>query len=460
MVMEPVYSGILVLAAFIPLLYFTMRGRVHVLISLFVMAFLLPVLAGVDLSTALTKIWAPGWLRFMNVFIWIFFGAWMSQVMIKQGIAQEIIRRAVELGGGRPHVTGLLMYLACAFVFTGLYGVGAAVLLGVIIIPILYQLGYSPKLAAGLYTFGVSAGFRLNIAEFAYFSGIFQISYENAWNLLFYTFVLGLVAGVIFVTIETKRAGLWLKKPTATDGGSLIARKVSVKYDGIIPRIECFLASNASSHRGSSAPKKNMPVIALISPIIPLFLVVAFKWDATPAFIVGILFALLTTRGSLKEKADTWLRSAFDCMPDITWVFILIIELGVIVTAFTYPDVVAPMRAVLELIIPQNTMLFFAGVAATAPLDTFRGPWNSLGLGAAVWAPLVASKFLPAKTLLQGQIATHQTSYFADPTISWNAWILGYTKVVPKDYFMQQLPYAWALAAIVALTAWLIPLPI
>ena len=46
------------------------------------------------------------------------FGAWFAQVLIQTGIAESVIRSAVELAGDRPLVTAIVINLVTALLFT------------------------------------------------------------------------------------------------------------------------------------------------------------------------------------------------------------------------------------------------------------------------------------------------------------------------------------------------------
>ena len=64
--------------------------------------------------------------------------------------------------------------LVTALLFTSIYGVGAAISIGVIAIPIMLALGIPPKVAAPAFTMAIGAGNYLNPVEFGIFKNFFK----------------------------------------------------------------------------------------------------------------------------------------------------------------------------------------------------------------------------------------------------------------------------------------------
>ncbi len=95
------------------------------------------------------------------------------------GIAESVIRSAVELAGDRPIVTAMTVTLVTALLFTSMYGVGAAIAIGVIALPIMMSQGIPPHVAAPVFTMGIGAGTFVNLVQFGTFQKLFPgIKYE------------------------------------------------------------------------------------------------------------------------------------------------------------------------------------------------------------------------------------------------------------------------------------------
>ena len=78
-----------------------------------------------------------------NVLVNVVFGAWFGRVLLQTGIADALIRKAVELGGDKPVIICVLLSTVTTAIFSTLFGAGAVVAIGVIILPILMSLGHS-----------------------------------------------------------------------------------------------------------------------------------------------------------------------------------------------------------------------------------------------------------------------------------------------------------------------------
>ena len=104
--------------------------------------------------------------QYASAVIIIVFGAWFAQVLIQTGIAESVIRSAVELTGDRPMVTAMVINLVTALLFTSMYGVGAAIAIGVIALPIMMSQGIPARVAAPTFTMGIGAGAFVNLVQF------------------------------------------------------------------------------------------------------------------------------------------------------------------------------------------------------------------------------------------------------------------------------------------------------
>jgi Gnt-I system high-affinity gluconate transporter len=92
-------------------------------------------------------------VAFASAVIIIVFGAWFAQILIQTGIAESVIRSAVELAGDRPLVVAMTITLV---LFTSMYGVGAAIAIGAIAPPIMLSQGIPARVAAPAFSMGVA----------------------------------------------------------------------------------------------------------------------------------------------------------------------------------------------------------------------------------------------------------------------------------------------------------------
>ena len=94
-------TGIALLVAFLAVVVLIIRGQSPI-IMLLVLAVLWSAIAGIGIDDIQKKILQAGGVAYASAVIIIVFGAWFGQVLVQTGIAESMIRTAVELAGDRP----------------------------------------------------------------------------------------------------------------------------------------------------------------------------------------------------------------------------------------------------------------------------------------------------------------------------------------------------------------------
>ena len=128
-------TGIALLAVFLVVVALIVRGQSPV-IMLLLLAIVWAAIAGISVQDIQAKVLQGGGVQYASSVIVIVFGAWFAQVLIQTGIAESVIRSAAELAGDRPIITAIVINLVTALLFTSMYGVGAAIAIGVVALPI------------------------------------------------------------------------------------------------------------------------------------------------------------------------------------------------------------------------------------------------------------------------------------------------------------------------------------
>src|SRR5918911_3731287 len=171
-------TGVALLVVFLVVVALIIRGQSPV-IMLLVLAIAWAALAGIGVNDIQAKVLQGGGVAFASAVIIIVFGAWFAQILIQTGIAESVIRSAVELAGDRPLGVAMTITLVTALLFTSMYGVGAAIALGVIALPIMLSQGIPARVAAPAFTTGIGAGTFVNLVQFGAFQKLFPgIKYE------------------------------------------------------------------------------------------------------------------------------------------------------------------------------------------------------------------------------------------------------------------------------------------
>jgi len=192
------------------------RGQSPV-IMLLLLAILWAALAGIGINDIQAKILQGGGVQYASSIVIIAFGAWFAQVLIQTGIAESVIRSAAELAGDRPLITAIVINLVTALLFTSMYGVGAAIAIGVVALPIMMSQGIPPRVAAPAFSMGVGAGAYVNPALFNTFKPLFPgIVYEQPW-ITFWLIGMGIYVLCAWVMIYLNLRTLGVRHAASVD---------------------------------------------------------------------------------------------------------------------------------------------------------------------------------------------------------------------------------------------------
>ena len=258
-------------------------------------------------------------MHYASAVIIIVFGAWFAQVLIQTGIAESVIRSAVELAGDRPLVTAMTITLVTALLFTSMYGVGAAIAIGVIALPIMMSQGIPPHVAAPVFTMGIGAGTFINLVQFGTFQKLFPgLKYEAPYLTYW------VVGMCVYILAAWMLAFFYLRN----DGARRLA---SVDVAG-----------------ESAAPvRKRTPYYTYIVPIFPVIMILVLKWEIIPTFIVSILLALALTwpDRTLQGHLNLFNKTFSDAFPDIATIAALWTICGMIIVAGQTPEVAGALEA-------------------------------------------------------------------------------------------------------------------
>src|SRR5271156_3616812 len=116
-----------------------------------------------------------GTVKLASVIVTVIFGALLSRVTLSTGIAETIVTYAAEFGGDRPAVLALALCAAVALLFTSLTGLGAIIMVGSIVLPIMLTIGVPRKTAATLFMLSFALGFIFNIAQWTFYTKTFGV---------------------------------------------------------------------------------------------------------------------------------------------------------------------------------------------------------------------------------------------------------------------------------------------
>lgn len=405
-------TGILLLIAFLIVVFAIVRGQSPI-IMLLILAIVWALLAGIGVNDIQAKILQGGGVQYASAVIIIVFGAWFAQVLIQTGIAESVIRSAVELTGDRPIVTAMTINLVTALLFTSMYGVGAAIAIGVIALPIMLSQGIPARVAAPIFSMGVGAGAFVNLVQFGTLEKLFPgIKYEAPWLTYYF------IGMAVYILIAWLMIWINLRK---------LGRVHAASVDTAAP-----------------VPRKRTPYYTYLVPIFPVLMIMVFKWQIIPTFLLSIVLALALTAKSrsFQGTLNLFNKTFYDAFPDIATIAALWTICGMIIVAGQMPQIADSLRPIFAPILPHTMLqaaIFFAVLGGVGSI--YRGPLVVVGTGAALLAIILSNNEIPVQYLYALWLAPTVMQGSCDPTNSWTLWTIGYAKVPHGQFLRTALPF-------------------
>lgn len=423
--------GTYVLAVFAVFAFLMYRRIVPALLALPLMAVVMAAVAGVPFGSAppalpgaaapppqLADIVVSGSVALAPVFIAVIFGAMLGRITIDTGIARTIVNFAAEFAGDRPPVVALLLCAVTALLFVSLTGLGAIIMVGSIVLPIMMTTGVPRKIAATLFLMAFALGFIFNIANWQFYTKFFGIAQSQM-----YPYALTLAA----IDLAAMLAYAFVSFRTTREYATWAVRAESTEPAGV-------------------------PWYALVTPVLPIVLYFAFKLNPIIAFPLSAIYGALATRP--RAAIDTLVAGAIRGFEDVAPAVLLFVGIGMLVTATKAPAFTAALAPLANPAL-KNPIVFVAVFGLLSPLVLYRGPLNPNGVGIAIFTVLLAAHVFPPIVLLAAMMAVVQVQNVCDPTNTANVWVGNFTGVHIEEITKRTLPYQVAVAtlACIAVTA-------
>ena len=411
-------TGFLILAIFAVFAALMFTRRLPALLALPAMAIATAILVNLPFINILNDVVAAGTIKLAPVYVAVFAGAMMGRVMLQTGIAEAIIKRAAEFGGDKPMVVAFALMLVTAVLFTTLQGLGAIITVGSLVLPILMSLGLPRRLAATLFLLAFGTGFIFNPILFSLYRQLLKIEADKGLpnevtNFAFALLAVMVVTVVVYSIIAAKRSG------------EVLFWAVETKEE--------FFKKNF---------KRDVPLISLLTPIIPLVLFFGFNYfgikiDFIPAFIIVSLFGVLTTQPKLaiKNLSAAVVRGVEDGAPAA----ILMMGIGMLLNALSLPAVKAALEPMIKALPLQSAVSYVLFFGLLSPLALYRGPLNVFGVGIGIFSIMFGAEVLPALALLGAIMSIVQVQNVCDPTNTHNVWIANFTGIRVEELTKQTL---------------------
>lgn len=405
-----------------------LTGKLPALLAIPAMAIAMAAAVGADLSTVLDDILVEGSVLLAPAYIVVFFGGMLGQVMVLTGVAERIVKIAAEFGGDRPMLVVFSMVVASALLFTSLSGLGAVIMVGTLVLPIMASVGVPRPLAAASFIMAFGTGYVMNPSLWKIIEQILNVPIDEV-----YSFALKLLAVNAVVTTAF------------------------LLYYG--RKMLLFATCAAEAEPGDAAeqwerPRQRLPWISFATPIVPLALIMLLKWPVIPAFVAGALFGVLTTQP--RRMVPLLSRASIRGLEEAAPAIILMVGIGMMVKMSQLPQVGEALRPILMQIEGISPLAYIFGFTLLAPLVLYRGPLNPFGLGIGIYLLLNSFGVLPSLALLALLLSLIQVQSVCDPTNTQNVWVANFSEIPVEKITRMTLLFQMGVAFIgLCLGAWL-----
>jgi len=418
-------AGLAVIVIYVGLAYLMATRKLSMLLGLPIMSFIVGLIGGASIWDILTAM-GTGSYRYASLFAIVMVGGWLADFVVKSGIAEDFIRRAVELAGDRKTVLAIVVFFAVGILFFALTGLGAVIMIGSIVIPIMLAAGIDPTVAGTIMSLGIALGNIWNIRTFGFWT---QLS------------GLPLSAFFPFVPIVTV---------------ILIAASLTLIYFRVHKQRLSLFDSGLKTEK-QEVEHKRVHTYALLAPIIPIIAAFGLGLDLVMSFVVGIVFTFFATLESLKlsefkRNGDLVARSFADGIALIAPILALYMGVGMLAQVIGIKVVGASISPFFSSIFPKSPWAVVVFFAIVMPLVLFRGPFNLVGLRAGI-IPLLINAGIWSKIQVTTAFYAMDPLYEFDPTYSDRIWIGQYVGTSSMQILKQAFIYMYVAGIICEIVA-------
>lgn len=384
----------LILLTFLIFAALMISRRVPAILAVPAMAIIISAIVQTPLTQILNQVIAAGATRLADTYMMVFAGAMLGRVVMQTGIAEGIIKRAAEFGGDKPLVVAVTLMAVIALLFISLNGLGAIIMVGGLALPIMMSIGIPRKLTGILFLLAYGLGFIFNIATWGFYQQTLNLDPQAIKGFAFRLALIDAGAIVVFLIIASRRMrsyGAW-------------AVAVEEEFEKSLQR--------------------NVPLIAMLVPLLPLVLYSGLKWQVVPSFLASAILGVLVTRP--RELVKQLSSAAVKGLEDVAPAVILMIGIGMLLNATKLPAVQESLRPLIESVNFHSPLVYVLFFGLLSPLSLYRGPLNPYGIGIGVYSLISTLGLMPPLALLAALMSVVQVQTICDPTNTHNVWVANY----------------------------------
>ncbi len=163
--------------------------------------------ASIDLQEHVFKgVLAKGSSMLADAMLAAFFGGMLSFIMQKSGVAEKLIKNAAELIGDNTLRVAFLSMLLVGAIFTTIGGLGAIIMVAIVVLPMLATVGIPPLVAGAILLIGLSMGGALNPQNWVLYINILGLPQKDVKSFALVMVFLMTITGMVFIVVELWRA--------------------------------------------------------------------------------------------------------------------------------------------------------------------------------------------------------------------------------------------------------------
>ncbi len=365
--------------------------KIPAILAIPAMAICFAAVARTPLNIILNDVMVGGAKQLVEAYLMVFAGAMLGRVVMQTGVAEGIIKRAAEFGGDQPLAVAITLMIGIGLLFTTLTGLGAIIMVGGLALPIMMSIGVPRKLAGVLFILAYGLGYVFNIAAWGFYQQTFKIERAPIRNFAIVLFVIDALAVLIFLVIASRRMNKYGAWAVALDENN---------------------------------SKRDVMLLALLLPILPLILHIGVGWQVLPSFLISAVIGVLITRP--KEIVKQLTSAAVKGLEDVAPAIILMIGIGMLLTATKLPGVREALQPLIQNIPFSSPLVYVLFFGLLSPLALYRGPLNIYGLGIGIFSLIASLHLLPPAALVAAMMCLVQVQNACDPTNTHNVWVANY----------------------------------
>ncbi len=481
-------QGIALLVIFVVITLLMSKRIWPALLAMPILAILIALIAGIKPQDIFQYIIGEGSLRLTEPIVISMFGGVLSILMQKTGIAEGFIKKGAELSGDNPLVIAFVMFLFIILLFTTLGGLGAMIMVGAIVLPILTSVGIGRLTAAVVMLMGVNIGGMFNVGNWSLYMNSLNLSQQEVVQFILIIFSIVFTGSLIYIIIQLYHDGFNLSTGNIVKSLGMIILGAGIifgfiylsdnlefseqtqsvfelvadifYYTSLSAMFALFIHAGIRAFIHRNRSENPLHWTAVFTPIIPLILILFFQVNFLSAFILGIVYAYMITYR--RDNISTLIKSLIEGSAVVLPAVILMFGIGWLLVSVIGPDnmdqdylmenygtTIWPVRELMvpfvEQIIPNSGWMYVITFVILAPLALYRGPLNVWGMGFGI-ASIMMAAGMPSGAILGILWSVGQLQGISDPTNLQNVWIANEMKIDVQKILYNTLPYSWIFA--------------